>query len=164
MRAAPGRANRIRKGREISVFGVNNEPIRSTRIQHEPGTFFSDTRATRGRTREHPRTKQENQKLLISAKETRFAPLDENSKRSYVRLIAALCKKAGLDPNGSGTVGKITDASHELGKPVSNSTVLKLMVQVDDELTGKLRERAAAPGAAERKGARVERRKRSKEI
>ncbi len=108
--------------------------------------------------------KQENQKLLISAEETRFAPLDENSKRSYVRLIAALCKKAGLDPNGSGTVGKITDASHELGKPVSNSTVLKLMVQVDDELTGKLRERAAAPGAAERKGARVERRKRSKEI
>ncbi len=105
------------------------------------------------------RLKLENDSLYAQIDQIRLAPLNAKSKRSYVRLIAALCQMAKVNINGKDTVGTLTLATVHRRMPLSTGTVEELLAQVDEELTGKVPGESASSGGVKRKGGRVERRK-----
>lgn len=108
--------------------------------------------------------KRENEELHARVGEVKFAPLNEKAKRSYLRLIGALCKKAKIDINGTDTVGQLARDTLVNKRRLSKSTIAHLLEQVDVEMTGKVPEKPSSPSRTHRKGGRVDRRRRAQNI
>jgi hypothetical protein len=58
-------------------------------------------------------------------------PLDDRERDTYLIVIAALMKEAGIDRGERGIAKRISFASQEVGAPVSDETVRKVITQIE---------------------------------
>lgn len=61
-------------------------------------------------------------------------PLSTKERNSLLTLIAALCKEAKYDVNKRGIASSLAKATEELGKPLTDDTIRKILNQVKDLL------------------------------
>jgi hypothetical protein len=75
----------------------------------------------------------ENQALKISLEQTGDKPINENSKRSYLRMIATLCQMAKVDLSKRETTAILENKTKNLNLGLNNSTVRKMVREVIEE-------------------------------
>lgn len=61
-------------------------------------------------------------------------PLTTTERNSLLAVIAALCDYSAIDPAGRGTAGQIAKMSEEIGAPVTDDTIRKILAKIPDAL------------------------------
>lgn len=61
-------------------------------------------------------------------------PLTTTERNTLLTIIAALCDYSAIDPTGRSTAGQIAKLSEELGAPVTDDTVRKVLAKIPDAL------------------------------
>jgi uncharacterized membrane-anchored protein YjiN (DUF445 family) len=85
------------------------------------------------------------EKILESKKRYREptlvdAPITTRAKRTMLTIIAALCQRAGIDPEGKGVARQIKEATEELGAPVDDETIRKLLKEIEDAVESRMKD------------------------
>lgn len=66
-------------------------------------------------------------------------PLHVRQRRTLLTIIAAFCEHAGLDPSGRGTAQRIKEMTDNLGTPIDDGTIAKLLAEIPDALESRLK-------------------------
>jgi len=66
-------------------------------------------------------------------------PLGTKERRTLLTIIAALCKKAKIDPNQRGAAQTIMALTEELGAKVSDDTIKNYLDQIPDALESRMK-------------------------
>lgn len=61
-------------------------------------------------------------------------PITTTERNTLLTIIAALCDYSAIDPTGRGTAGQIEKMSEELGAPVTDDTIRKVLAKIPDAL------------------------------
>ena len=61
-------------------------------------------------------------------------PLGTRQRRTLLVVIAALCRKAGIDPNSRGASTQIASATEELGVPVGEDSIRTMVRDIPDAI------------------------------
>jgi hypothetical protein len=75
----------------------------------------------------------ENQALKASVEQSGTKPINENSKRSYLRMIATLCRVAKIDTHNRETTALLEKKTKDFNLALNNSTVRKMLREVIEE-------------------------------
>lgn len=70
----------------------------------------------------------------ISENDEAGKPLKTTERNTLLTIIAALCDYSAIDPLGRGTAGQIAKMSEELGAPVTDDTIRKMLTKIPDAL------------------------------
>lgn len=66
-------------------------------------------------------------------------PLATTERQTLLVLIAAMCRQAKLDWNAKGVSVAIESATEEIGAPVTDDTIRKILKQIDEAVTSRSR-------------------------
>jgi hypothetical protein len=66
-------------------------------------------------------------------------PLTTRPRRTLLTIIAALCKYEGLDTNGRGTAQRIKEMTEDLGAPIDDGTIAKMLSEIPDALETRMK-------------------------
>lgn len=66
-------------------------------------------------------------------------PLTTRQRRTFLTVIAAMCKYEGLDPHGRGTAQRITEMTDDLGAHVDDGTIAKILSEIPDALETRMK-------------------------
>lgn len=66
-------------------------------------------------------------------------PVTTRARRTYLTVIAALCRKAGIDPNSRGAAVAIESATAELGTPVGDDSIRTMLREIPDAVESRSR-------------------------
>ena len=61
-------------------------------------------------------------------------PLNTTERNTLLTLIAALCKFDGVDPNARDATSQIVQMTEDLGAPISDDTIRKVLHQIPNAL------------------------------
>ena len=66
-------------------------------------------------------------------------PLETRQRRTYLTIIAAMCKHEGLIPKERGTAQRIKEMTDELGAPVDDGTIATMLAEIPDALESRMK-------------------------
>lgn len=66
-------------------------------------------------------------------------PLPMRQRRTLLTVIAALCKRVGLAPEGRGTARRIMEMTDKIGAHVDDETIAKLLAEIPDALDARMK-------------------------
>lgn len=61
-------------------------------------------------------------------------PISTTERNTLLTIIAALCDYSAIDPAGRGTAGQIAKLTEEVGAPVTDDTIRKILSKIPDTL------------------------------
>ena len=62
------------------------------------------------------------------------APVETRTRRTYLTIIAALCKECNIDDQARGASQRIKVATEAIGAPVDDGTIQKILKEIPDAL------------------------------
>ena len=65
--------------------------------------------------------------------------LSTRSRRTLLTIIAALCNKSGVDYQHRGAAKRISELTEEIGAPVTDDTIRKIINEIDDAIETRLK-------------------------
>lgn len=77
-------------------------------------------------------------KSLKSQKRDIDAPVQTRPRRTYLVIIASLCKRCGIKPEAKGAAQRISRATHDIGCPVGDDTILTMLKEIPDALESRM--------------------------
>jgi len=66
-------------------------------------------------------------------------PLTTRQRRTYLTVIAAMCKHEGLDPQGRGAAQRIMEMTDDLGTHVDDGTIQTMLKEIPDALEARMK-------------------------
>ena len=66
-------------------------------------------------------------------------PLSTRSRRTLLTIIAALCKKAGINYEDRGAAQRISELTEEIGAVVSDETIRPIISEIDDAVESRMK-------------------------
>lgn len=66
-------------------------------------------------------------------------PLTTRQRRTFLTVIAAMCKYEGFDPQGRGTAQRIMEMTDDIGAHVDDGTIAKILSEIPDALETRMK-------------------------
>jgi hypothetical protein len=66
-------------------------------------------------------------------------PVSTRQRRTFLTIIAALCRKEGIDPEARGSARRIMEMTDDLGAHVDDGTISKVLSEIADALEARMR-------------------------
>lgn len=122
---------------ELSNFGnANVDRFPFPDIPGVPGTFLFVLDAPQRVTIDHVWIARGH---VARLKDADTATVATRHRRTLLTIIAALCKKAGIDHAGRGAAAAISSATAEIGAPVGDDSIRDLLKEIPDAIESRSR-------------------------